>query len=135
MSSDKRNSIITLVVIVIIIAGVFLLPKAAPSKYTGLDSFAQCLTDKGVVMYGAYWCVHCKNQKALFGDSFKKVTYVECTEKAEECTAVGVNSYPTWIFPDFVDQTGSTTPGRIFRGEVPLETLADESGCELGIKQ
>lgn len=26
-----------------------------------IDTFASCLTKKGVKMYGAYWCGHCKD--------------------------------------------------------------------------
>ena len=37
--------------------------EAAQSPY---DSFAQCLTDDGVKMYGAWWCPHCQSQKKLF---------------------------------------------------------------------
>jgi hypothetical protein len=29
--------------------------------------FAQCLSDKGAVFYGAFWCTHCKSQKQMFG--------------------------------------------------------------------
>ena len=38
-----------------------------PGKY---DGFAQCLKDKGATFYGAFWCPHCKAQKALF---FKQI--------------------------------------------------------------
>ena len=27
------------------------------------DAFARCLSDRGVKMYGAWWCPHCKEQK------------------------------------------------------------------------
>lgn len=68
-----------------------------------LDDFAKCLADKKVTMYGAYWCTHCKADKDAFGDSFKYVPYVECTEKAQECISAGVESYPTWIIPNPVN--------------------------------
>ena len=35
----------------------------------GEVSLAQCLTEKEVIMYGTEWCSHCKNQKAMFGES------------------------------------------------------------------
>ena len=65
-----------------------------------LDTFAQCLTDRGWTMYGAYWCPHCQNEKAAFGDSFRKVNYVECTKEPDRCIAAGVKGYPTWIAED-----------------------------------
>jgi hypothetical protein len=74
-----------------------------------------------VVMYGAYWCSHCKNEKKRFGDSFQFVPYVECTEEAQKCIAAGIRGYPTWIFPD----------GRRFEGELGIERLSLESNCSL----
>jgi hypothetical protein len=87
-----------------------------------IDAFAQCLAAKDATMYGAYWCAHCKNQKQLFGDSFKYVNYVECTEETGKCLAVGVNAYPTWIFSD----------GQKHEGEMSFEELSAASGCPLG---
>lgn len=72
------------------------------------DAFAKCLTQKGFTMYGAYWCPHCKDQKALFGDSFKYVNYVECTEQTQLCTDKGVQGFPTWIVETAT--TSSSTP-------------------------
>ncbi len=89
------------------------------------DTFAQCLTEKGVVMYGAYWCPHCANQKKLFGSSFKYVTYVECdpggkNPQPDLCQQKGVTSYPTWEIN-----------GEVESGEIPLPVLAEKSGCTL----
>ena len=103
-----------------VVAVVFLLPKGSQTSYKNLDTFAQCLTSKGLKMYGAYWCPHCQAQKALFGDSFKYVNYTECTEKPDVCTAAGVQGYPTW-------EIASTT----LVGEQSLETLAAQTGCVL----
>lgn len=61
------------------------------------DAFAKCLTSKGLTMYGAVWCSHCQAQKALFGESFKYVSYVECPDNTNLCLAKGVQGYPTWI--------------------------------------
>lgn len=89
-----------------------------PGQY---DAFAQCLAQKEVTMYGAEWCVHCQNQKKLFGNSFKYVPYVECPENTKLCLDKGVDGYPTWIFPD----------GKKIEGEQTLEKLSQESGCTL----
>ena len=61
------------------------------------DTFAKCLTEKGWVMYGAEWCVHCKAQKERFGESFQYIKYVECPDNIKLCLNKGVNGYPTWI--------------------------------------
>ena len=85
------------------------------------DSFAKCLAEKKVTMYGAYWCSHCQNEKRNFGSSFQYVPYVECTQEVELCRAKGVAGYPTWITED----------GKKYEGEQGLNRLAEISGCEL----
>ncbi|MEI7920252.1 MAG: hypothetical protein WCH65_09290 [bacterium] len=37
-------------------------------------------------MYGEVTCQHCQKQKATFGDSFAKITYVECTKEFARCS-------------------------------------------------
>ncbi len=105
----------------VVLAIVMLLPKknntgANANKH--LDALAKCLSDKGAKMYGAYWCSHCQAQKAEFGDSFKYINYVECTEKPDECASAGITGYPTW-------KTASTT----LIGEQSLGNLASTTGC------
>jgi len=96
---------------------------------TAPASFAQCLTEKGVKFYGAWWCAHCQNEKKTFGDAFQYVNYVECEQipgtsqgsMTDACKAAKVESFPTW---DFADGTRKT-------GELTLAQLADLSGCPL----
>lgn len=113
----------TLISIALIVGGgIFLISRnPASSQYSNLDEFAQCLSDKKVVMYGAIWCSHCQAQKKLFGDSFKSVPYVECPDDPQRCLAAGVDSYPTWVFAD----------GQKLTGEQKLPDLAAKSGCPL----
>ena len=85
-----------------------------------LDSFAQCLTEKGVKMYGTEWCSHCKNQKAAFGSSFQYVDYVDCDRSKQVCDSAEITGYPTWIIE-----------GQNYPGEQQLNKLASLSGCEL----
>ncbi|HII71388.1 TPA: hypothetical protein HA265_01385 [Candidatus Woesearchaeota archaeon] len=84
------------------------------------DEFAKCLTEKGAVMYGTYWCSHCKAQKREFGDAFQFVNYVECTDQAELCTEKEVEGFPTWIID-----------GTKYTGQQSLNTLSLLTGCEL----
>jgi hypothetical protein len=83
--------------------------KGATDNTTGTESndykakLAKFLTQKGMVMYGAYWCTHCKDQKETFGDAFQFIDYVECDAggpngNPDECKAKGVEGYPTWIY-------------------------------------
>jgi len=90
--------------------------QAAP-----LDSFAQCLTEKNVTMYGSATCSHCLNEKKLFGDSFQYVRYVECMKQPNVCVAAGIEGVPTWVLGD----------GRNLVGEQGLQGLANVTGCEL----
>lgn len=86
-----------------------------------LDSFAQCLTDKGYTMYGAYWCPHCQNEKKEFGDSFRLISYVECTKEPKKCVEAGIQGYPTWISAD----------GKKLEGEQGIKRLSEISGCSI----
>lgn len=77
-------------------------------------------------MYGAYWCPHCQEQKKMFGGSWDKVDYIECSlpNRAGEtaiCNQAGITSYPTWQFADGTRKTGTLS----------LEDLSFFSGCAL----
>lgn len=113
------------IIIVVVVGGIFLIANQA-TKPGPLDSFTQCLKDKGVIFYGAFWCPHCQNQKALFGRSARLLPYVECSTANGQgmlplCKDKGVEGYPTWVFPDETRESG----------EVELSVLATRSGCVL----
>lgn len=125
----KKNSglLITLGAIVLVVGGLVLLSNrtaGAPGQYDGL---AQCLTEKGVKFYGASWCPHCAEQKRMFGNSMKYVEYVECAlpgnqrGQTKACDDAGIESYPTWTFPDGTRVTGEQLP----------QVLAEKSGCSV----
>lgn len=91
-----------------------------------LDSFAVCLGDNGAKFYGAFWCPHCKNQKALFGRSAKLLPYIECSTPDGKgqlplCTDAGVTGYPLWEFADGTREGGLVT----------LEKLSEKTNCPL----
>jgi glutaredoxin len=91
---------------------------------------AKCLTEKGVKLYGAFWCPHCQEQKALFGDDQRYLDYVECDERdpkanVKECTARKIERFPTWFFPGQGLEIGLRTP----------EELAKKAGCEAALTQ
>lgn len=108
--------------VIVIGLGLFFMRPGTSTKY---DSFAQCLTEKGAAMYGAYWCPHCQDQKQLFAGSWQYVTYVECDNGANQqtaaCTEAGITGYPTWIFAD----------GSRIEGEASLAQLSASTGCPL----
>ena len=115
------------VMIMVAAVALALLAAGCAKGSAATDAFAQCLTDKGVKMYGDYWCPHCINQKELFGSSFEKVQYVECSlpnrgGQNEVCNDAGINGYPTWEFAD----------GSRVEGEMNMENIAAKAGCPLG---
>ncbi len=98
----------------------------ACERDTTYDNFTQCLADSGTIFYGAFWCPHCQSQKELFGDSDDLLPYVECDANGKDanpaaCTAAGVKTYPTWVFPD----------GNIETGTKSLKQLGEWSSCPL----
>ena len=93
---------------------------SGPGKY---NTFAQCLTEKGIVMYGTEWCSHCQNQKKAFGSSFKFVNYVDCDKQAQSCDEAGVRGFPTWKIG-----------GEDYPGEQNLFKLASLTGCDLEVQ-
>lgn len=104
--------------VILIISLAFAGCSSKPGKY---DTFANCLYEKGAVMYGTEWCSHCQNQKKAFGkESFKYVNYVDCDKNSEECLKNGIKGYPTWIINE-----------EKYSGEQPLVRLASLTNCTL----
>lgn len=116
---DKLKTKIILLILIVLLA------ISGCSKKSDIpDSFAQCLTEKGAVMYGTYWCSYCNAQKRDFGDSFEFVNYVECTEEKNRCIEDGIEGFPTWIIN-----------GIKYEGKQRLSKLSDLTGCELPLTQ
>ncbi len=71
-----------------------------------LRALAIHMADTGVKFYGAYWCPRCREQKALFESSAKRLPYVECSSGGRgspltaPCASNDIKSYPTWIIGD-----------------------------------
>jgi large repetitive protein len=67
-----------------------------------LVAFAKYLNDTGFIFYGADWCPHCRDQRALFEDGAKYLPFVETTNPDRTSNQVGIDeeitSYPTWDF-------------------------------------
>ena len=87
-------------------------------KSGNLDEFAQCLSEKGARMYGRNTCPHCINQKALFGDSFNYIDYIECSSSPEQCA--GLEGVPAWKIKE-----------ETIYGVQSLEKLAELTNCKL----
>jgi len=129
----SRTGLIVVVVISVIVSlsivySFFIAPGQSEGSVSGTetnyDDLARCLTEKKIKMYGAFWCSACNNQKKMFGESWKYVTYVECStsdmKETQECVDANIEYYPTWEFPN----------GKRVEGAISLENLARLSGCK-----
>ena len=122
----KRNAVIGIVVGIAVLAVIFFMfgKKESGIPQQAVDEFAKCLTEKGTVMYGAYWCPHCARVKKSFGSSFRYVKYIECdprgdNEQSELCLSKGIDKYATWEFTD----------GSRLVGEPSFQELSEKTGC------
>lgn len=92
--------------------------------YENVDmiALAKAIGDSGAIFYGASWCPHCANTKALFGDGKSYLPYVEVSTPSHQLNAIGqannITSFPTWVFADGTRKTG----------ELSLEELITFSG-------
>ena len=102
-------------------SGVFSSDAGPEDPY--LRGLAERLKQTGAIMYGAYWCPHCQEQKEMFGAAAARLPYVECSPNgpnapaAPACVAAGVQSFPTWVF---VNDRHS--------GTLPIDELAQRAG-------
>ena len=112
------------VLIALMVIAVVVFATSLPEE-KNYDEFAQCLTDKGLKMYGSVYCGHCNAQKRMFGSSWEYIDNAECTSQyggqTEECVEAGIRAYPTWVLPD----------GTQLLGEQSFEKLSELSGCPL----
>ena len=113
-----------IILVIILAIGASFLGNSGPGKY---DTLAQCIKDKGVTFYGAFWCPHCQKTKAEFGNSAKLLPYVECSTpdgsgQTQICKDKGIKQYPTWMKSD------STTT---LSGEHTIQEIADFAGCPI----
>jgi hypothetical protein len=98
-------------------------PTSPSGDLSGLDEFANCLTENDVVFYGTKTCPACSQQRGTFGDSLEYVNYVECDKNAQTsnlCSRENIRVVPTWKFNGVPKE-----------GVMTLEQLARESGCSL----
>ena len=114
---------IALVLIIGVPMGYWAWYMSQPGKH---DTFAQCLKDSGTKFYGAFWCPHCQEQKAMFGKSEKLLPYTECSlpdgkTTTQVCVDAEIKTYPTWEFADGSRVTGTQT----------LAALSAKTSCPL----
>lgn len=126
--NNRMKWIVFVAIAVVVIILFFVFTGSGGPKYAreDIDAFAQCLSEKGAVMYGTFWCPHCAKVKKMFGESFRYVAYVECdprgeNEQSELCLEKGIENYATFEF--------NNNPNSWLVGEPTFEDLAAASGC------
>ena len=83
-------------------------------------NFAKFLNDKNIVMYSAYWCPHCNDQKQLFGKkAVEELIIVECAKDGKNnqyklCQEKGIEGFPSWEINN-----------EIYSGTMSLNELAE----------
>lgn len=95
-------------------------PRVAANDYA--SGLAKHLSASGAKFYGAFWCPHCADQKAMFGQAAALLPYIECDPRSpagqpQLCAAVGIRAYPTWEIK-----------GQRYEGVLSLDELARLSG-------
>jgi hypothetical protein len=108
----KRAIIISLIAIVVIVAGSLTINFANAKKPGQFDDFAKCLNDEGAIMYGANFCQYSHGQKGMFGNSFKYIDYQDYTEDPN------VKVTPTWKIN-----------GAYYQNVQTFDRLATLTGC------
>ena len=83
---------------------------------------AEHLKNSDIVMYSAYWCPHCHDQKELFGkEAANKLKIIECAKdglnnNSNLCKEKGIDSYPSW------EINGKIEPGVLSLKELAIKS-------------
>ena len=93
-------------------------PESASQE---LISFAKCLTENNVIMYGTEWRPHCKRQKEMFKSAIEHITFIDCDKSRDLCARAEVSSYPQWVKDNDLSSK--------LLGTQSLTNLAEFSGC------
>jgi thiol-disulfide isomerase/thioredoxin len=124
-----KTTYIYIGLVILVIGGLIAIRNASDgkesSRVTKYDTFAECLANAGAKFYGAFWCPHCADQKALF-DKSAKLPYVECSTpdgkaQLQACIDEDIKGYPTWKFAD----------GTVVDKVMQLSELAEKTSCAL----
>ncbi len=101
-------------------------PKTGNGEKEGegqaVDSFVQCLSEAGVMVYGSSTCPACASLVSSFG-GYEVIDpiYVECTEERDKCGQEMQTNYVPEI----------QISGQVYSGQRDLGSLAEATGCEI----
>ena len=118
--ANKKTLRIGYIIIFVIIIGLGYSVYALMASSSKYYNFAQCLKDKGAIVYGNDFCQYTGKQLAMFGSSAKNLNYVKCAENKALCDDKNVRITPTWEIN-----------GNFYKEVQPLQRLSDLTGCKL----
>ncbi len=127
--TDVRKTFKKWIIWSIIVYGfIFLTFNLWPSDQGNYDPLAQCMTEKGVVMYSSFRCGVCARTKAMFGSSFKYINEIEChpqgpNAQTQLCVEKNIEGTPTWAI------NANGTEVKRHTGFLSIEELREFSGC------
>jgi len=84
------------------------------------DSFAQCLSEKGAIVYGNDFCSYTIKQLNFFGKSKQYLNYVKCSDNEALCDSKNVQVTPTWEID-----------GKMYPQVQDFQMLSSVSGCSI----
>ena len=100
-------------------------PAITTSSSNEKVKFAKFLSENNVLMFSAYWCPHCHDQKQLFGkEAVKELKVIECAKDGENnqydfCQSKDIEGFPSWEINN-----------EIYSGVKNLNELATMTGYE-----
>ena len=116
MENTKANAV-RIIIFCIFIGAIIVIMSlivGGTATSTKLNQFAQCINQKKVKFYGAFWCPHCQAQKTAFGAAAELLPYVECSNadrsQNSTCSDAKIESYPTWVYPNEVSFISEKNP-------------------------
>lgn len=113
--NHKKILIISIVSIVfVLIVGGIGFSYMNTLKPAALDGFAQCLTDKGAIMFGSSSCQYTHAQQGMFGNSARFIDSRDFTKDPN------IKITPTWLIN-----------GDYYENVQTFDRLASLTGCEL----
>ncbi len=120
---NKLNFIQPFIYIILLLLGILISINIVKNKsFQKAIQLAIHLSSKDIIMYSAYWCPFCHDQKELFGkEACKILNIVECAKDSKDsqyqlCDAKEIRGFPCWEID-----------GKIYVGFKSLKKLAELS--------
>ncbi len=115
MNKDLKVYLISVVIIILIILGIFYV-KSFLREDPG-EKTMKCIAEKAV-MYSQTSCSHCITQKEILGNYTALFNIIECDKEQQRCIDAGITGTPTWII-DGKEEEGVRT----------IKQLRELTGC------